>query len=377
MRNWLGRLASLLIAGLCCAQTTGPAEDAGVAVYVGKEMVKGYRPTPALVRKETPVVMPKFPVVDIHCHWSIYQDPVELIKAMDALGMSKAVDLSGGYGDYLDRMIEKFHMPYPDRVFVLCNIDWKKIDDPTFGQDVTAYLKSAKGKGASGLKIFKDLGLNVKDKTRKIVSIDDPRLEPVWKTCGELKMPILMHSGDPVAFFQPVDEHNERWMQLKRHPDWTFYGPQFPTWEQVLQQHVSVIQKHPGTVFISAHLANCGEDLQRLASIMDRCPNMYADISGRVAEIGRQPYSARKFLIKYQDRILFGTDRYPGRTDQERNSVYYRFLETDDEYFDYYNHPFPPEGEWKIYGVFLPDEVLKKIYHENADRALAGEMPLH
>lgn len=376
MRKWIGCFASLLIVGFCCAQTTRPADDAGVAVYVGKEMVKAYHPTPALVTKQTEVKTPKFPVVDIHCHWSIYQDPVELNKAMDLLGMTRAVNLSGGYDDYLDRMIEKFHKPYPDRVFILCNIDWKKIDDPTFAEDVAAYLKSAKQKGASGLKIFKDLGLTVKDKSGKLVPIDDPRLEALWKTCGELKMPILIHSGDPVAFFQPIDEHNERWMQLKRHPDWTFYGDGFPKWEQVLQQHVNVIQKHPQTIFISAHLANCGEDLQRLSGILDHCPNMYADISGRVAEIGRQPYSSRKFLIKYQDRIMFGTDRYPGRTDQERNSVYYRFLETDDEYFDYYNHPFPTEGEWKIYGVFLPDEALRKIYHENAERALAGEMPL-
>lgn len=358
------------------AQTTRPAENAGVAVYVGDEMVKGYHPTPALVTKQTEVQKPKFPVVDVHCHWSIYQDPEELIKAMDQLGMSKAVNLSGGYGEHLERMLEKFHQPFPDRVFILCNIDWKRIDEPTFAEGTVKLLKHAKEKGASGLKIAKNLGLTVKDKTGKVVPVDDPRLEVIWKTCGELKMPVLIHSGDPKAFFDPVDEKNERWMQLKRHPDWSFYGPQFPSWEQVLQQHANMIAKHPQTVFISAHLANCGEDLLRLSAILERCPNMYADISGRVAEIGRQPYSARKFLLKYQDRIMFGTDRYPGRADQERNSVYYRFLETDDEYFDYYNHPFPTEGEWKVYGVFLPDEALKKIYNENADRALRGEIPV-
>lgn len=351
------------------------AEDAGIAVYVGQEMAKGYRPVPALVRKQTSVPKPKFPAIDVHCHWSIDQDPSELIAAMDSLGLSKAVNLSGGSGEKLGRMLERFTKPYPDRLLILCNIDFKRIEEPAFEQEVIDQLRSAKSKGAAGLKVFKNLGLTVKDKSGKLVAVDDPRLDVVWKTCGELGMPVLIHSGDPVAFFQPINASNERWMQLKRHPDWSFHGEQFPSWETLLEQHVNVIRKHPRTVFISAHLANCGEDLQRLSKILDDCPNMYADISGRVAEIGRQPYSARKFLMRYQDRICFGTDRYPGRGDQERHTVYYRFLETDDEYFDYYNHPFPTEGEWKIYGVFLPDEVLRKIYQENSERALRGELP--
>ena len=160
-------------------------------------------------------------------------------------------------------------------------------------------------------------------------------------------MPVLIHSADPPAFFKPVDKNNERWMQLKRHPDWDFARPGFPGYDRLLTELTSVVGRHPETVFIAAHLANSSEDLAKLSAWLDRYPNLYADLSGRVAELGRQPYAARKFLLKYQDRICFGTDRYPGRPDQPREKIYYRFLETDDEYFDYYDNPFPTEGDWK------------------------------
>jgi predicted TIM-barrel fold metal-dependent hydrolase len=180
-------------------------------------------------------------------------------------------------------------------------------------------------------------------------------------------MPVLIHSADPLAFFQPIDRNNERLMQLGRHPDWSFYGPQFPDREEVLAQRNRVLARHPGTSFIGAHLGGNAEDLAALGEVLDRYPNFVVDISGRVAELGRQPYSARRFFLKYPDRILFGTDRYPGRPDQPRHRVYYRFLETQDEYFEYHEHDFPPTGEWRIHGIFLPDDVLEKVYHLNAD----------
>jgi predicted TIM-barrel fold metal-dependent hydrolase len=339
-------------------------------------MVKAYHPTPALVTKQTTVEKPRFPAIDIHCHWSIGEDPAALLRAMDAHGLSRAINLSGGFGDALDRMLAKFHAAAPDRLLVFCNLDFQRIDDPTFAADAAAYLESARAGGVSGLKVFKDLGLTVRDRSGRLVPVDDPRLDPAWAACARLKMPVLIHSGDPVAFFQPVDGRNERWMQLKRHPDWSFGRPGFPSYDQVMAQHLRMIARHPDTVFISPHLANSGEDLARLAGWLDAHPNLYVDLSGRVSEIGRQPYAARRFLLKYQDRVLFGTDRHPARTDQPRYRVYYRFLETDDEYFDYYENDFPPEGEWKIYGVSLPDEALRKIYSANAERALAGLMPL-
>jgi predicted TIM-barrel fold metal-dependent hydrolase len=189
-------------------------------------------------------------------------------------------------------------------------------------------------------------------------------------------MPVLIHSADPPAFFEPVDEKNERWMQLKRHPEWSFAGPQFPKRDELLAQRNRRIARHSNTVFIVAHLAEHADDLAAAGKFLDKHSNTYVDMSAREAELGRQPYSARKFFIKYADRILFGTDRYPGRGDQPRNRIYYRMLETDDEYFDYYESVFPPTGDWKIYGLNLPEDVLKKVYRDNALRALAGEKPI-
>jgi len=352
------------------AAQDGPTTQAGVAVYVGDELLKDYRPTPSLVTKVTAVERPKFPAVDVHCHWFMQQDPQFLLAQMDKLGVKRAVNLSGGHGAQLDAMLKKFHAAAPDRLLILANVDFRKIDEPAFAADAIEELRRARANGVSGLKVFKSLGLTVRDKSGSVVAVDDPRLDPIWAVCGELKMPVLIHAADPVAFFRPVDRFNERWMQLKRHPDWSFHGPAFPSYDVVQRQMLNVVARHRATTFIAAHLANSGDDLARLAGWFDANPNLVADLSGRVPELGRQPYAARRFLTKYADRVLFGTDRYPGRPDQPRYAIYYRFLETDDEYFDYYDHPFPPEGEWKIYGVFLPDDVLRKIYHENAERAL-------
>jgi len=348
----------------------------GRAVYVDGELLKDYDPKPALVTKVTGTPRPKFPATDIHCHWTLQQDPKLLLAAMDETGVRAAINLSGGTGSSLDHMLKRFHDAAPDRLLIFANLDFKQIDDPQFASKMCDDLEHAHSAGVSGLKIFKDLGLTLHEKSGKLVPIDDARLDPIWDKCAQLKMPVLIHSGDPPPFFQPIDRFNERWMQLKRHPDWSFFGSQFPSYDDVLGQHIRMIRKHPNTAFISAHLANTGDDLTKLGKWLDECPNMYTDFSGRVEELGRQPYAARKFLIKYQDRVMFGTDRYPGRLDQPRNSIYYRFLETDDEYFQPFDHPFAPSGDWRIYGVFLPDEVLRKIYNENASRALAGQLPI-
>jgi predicted TIM-barrel fold metal-dependent hydrolase len=231
-------------------------------------------------------------------------------------------------------------------------------------------LERAHARGMAGVKIFKSLGLTIKDRSGRIVPIDDPRIDPIWAACGRLRIPVLIHSADPVAFFQPIDEKNERWLQLKRHPDWSFYGSAFPAREDVLLQRDRAIARHPRTTFIGAHLGDNGEDLGALEARLGRFRNFVVDLSAREAEMGRQPYSTRAFLIRWQDRVLFGTDRYPGRVDQPRNRLYYRLLETADEYFKYYDHPFPPTGEWRVYGLHLPDGVLRKIYQSNADRVL-------
>lgn len=350
--------------------------EAGRAVYVGPELLKNYDPRPALVTRQTRVDRPKFPAIDIHCHWSDPVSPGLLLRAMDDLGVEKSVNLSGGWGQSLERMLARYADGSEGRLLIFANIDWTRVDDPDFAPAHAKQLAGFRARGVAGLKIFKGLGLTDRDSTGRVIAVDDPRLDPIFAACAELKLPVLIHSADPPPFFQPVDRFNERWMQLRRHPDWSFFGPQFPGREQVLAQRDRRIARHRDTVFIVAHLAEHADDLAKLADFLDAHPNAYVDLSAREAEIGRQPFSARRFFIKYADRILFGTDRYPGRIDQPRHRIYYRMLETEDEYFDYFDHPFPPTGEWKIYGLNLPDDVLRKIYRENALRALAGVMPV-
>lgn len=344
--------------------------DIGTMVYVGDEFIRGYRPRPALLTRTSIIDKAKFPVIDVHCHWMVDLDPETMIEAMDERGIRLAVNLSGDSGPKLDRMLKRFCGVAPDRFVIFCTPDFGLVDEPDFGPAVERFIEQAHADGVSGVKIYKSLGLTIKDGSDQIVPVDDPRLDPVWATAGRLKMPVLIHTADPVAFFEPVDGANERWMQLKRHPDWGFHGSEFPERTALLEQRNCVIERHPQTTFIGAHVGNSAEDLATLSGWLDRYPNFVVDISGRVAELGRQPYSARAFFLKYQDRILFGTDRYPGRPDQPRYRIYYRFLETDDEYFDYHDHHFPPAGEWRIYGIKLPDDVLKKVYFDNAARVL-------
>ena len=202
-----------------------------------------------------------------------------------------------------------------------------------------------------------------------LLKIDDPRFDPIWKTCGELGLPVIIHTSDPAAFFQPIDHKNERWEELSRHPDWSFFGDQFPAREELLAARNRVIKRHPGTTFIGAHFANSSEDLGTLSKWLNEYPNLVVEFASRINELGRQPYTARKFFIKYQDRILFGTD---GPWSELRLSYYWRFLETYDEYFPYSETKPQPQGMWRIYGIGLPDDVLKKIYHENAIRIIPG-----
>jgi hypothetical protein len=327
-----------------------------------------YRPRSMLQTPEHPVSRARFPVADVHCHWSGDLAPEALVADMDRLGIAYAVNLSGGWGAQLDTLLERYQGFAPDRFEILMNVDFSEIDQPGFGSKWAGLLEEAKAKGAAGLKIFKDLGLTIRDGSGELVPIDDPRLDPIWAKCGELGLPVLIHSADPLAFFEPIDRFNERLMQLGRHPDWSFYGPQFPDRGEILAQRNRVLEKHPGTTFIGAHLGANAEDLAALGRVLDRYPNFVVDIAGRVAELGRQPYTARRFFLEYPDRILFGTDRYPGRASQPRYRPYFRFLETRDEYFEYHEHDFPPTGEWRIHGIFLPDDVLEKVYHLNADR---------
>jgi predicted TIM-barrel fold metal-dependent hydrolase len=230
-------------------------------------------------------------------------------------------------------------------------------------------LADAKKKGVSGLKVFKDFGLRYRNPDGTLVKIDDPRWDPIWDACGNLGLPVIIHVGDPAAFFLPVDEKNERWEELHRHPDWSFYGGDFPKRDELFAAFNRVMARHPRTTFIGAHFADNPEDLTTVGQWLDEYPNLVVEIASRTNELGRQPYTARKFFLKYADRIMFGTD---GPRERGRLLPYWRFLETFDEYFPYAENPFPPQGFWNIYGIGLPDDVLRKVYHENAARIIPG-----
>ena len=240
-------------------------------------------------------------------------------------------------------------------------------------------IERAHRNGARGLKILKTLGLYLRENITSgtLVKVDDPRFDPMWDACGQLKIPVAIHVSDPIAFFTPTDRFNERYEELNNHPDWSFYGKDFPGNTELIAARNRMIARHPSTQFVTLHVGNFSEDLKNVGESLDRLPNMFVDIAARVGELGRQPITARKFFDKYQDRILFGTDatphgdEYPQQVfNDQLYEIYYRFLETNDEYFDYAPAKIPPQGRWRIYGIDLPESILRKVYYENAARLL-------
>lgn len=322
-----------------------------------------WEPIPQLVVRETEVLKPKFPAIDIHNHLRDLERLPEYLNTMDEAGVWKVISLDGRSADdfYIEH-IEACQRVSKNRFVVFFTPDFSKIDEPNFGQREAEKLEHAVELGARGVKIFKSLGLTIKDSTGNVVPVDDPRIDLLWAKCGELGIPCLMHVSDPKAFFTPIDRFNERYDELGERPHWAFFGDEYPEKEDILLQRNRVIERHPDTTFIATHMANLPEELGRVSMWLEKYPNMYVDINARISELGRQPYTCRKFMIKYQDRILFGTDTRPNL---EAFRVYYRFLETDDEYInaDPSHHR---QGRWRIYGLFLPDEVLEKIYNKNA-----------
>lgn len=339
-------------------------------------LLENYRPKSKLITKNTIVNQPRFPVIDAHNHLTGHyggwdQKPLnELLDRLDEAGVEMYVDLDGGWGeDMLNRHLEYFKSKYPQRFMVFGGVDWNEWANRGngFPDWAAKRIRAQKQAGAQGIKIWKPFGLSVKDHQGKLVKVDDPRLSVIWETAAELYLPVLMHVADPVAFFDPVDETNERWEELGEHPHWVFTCPPFPPFIDILNGLRSLVYRQSSTVFIGAHVGCYAENLRWVGSMLDECPNYYIDISGRIAELGRQPYSARKFFQKYQDRILFGTDTGP---DLDEYRISYRFLETDDEYFNYEASEIPSSGRWRIYGLKLPKEILKKIYYANARRVL-------
>jgi len=329
--------------------------------------LKAWQPRSMLKVKVSRVEKPAFPVVDVHNHLGGAKDVAAVVKAMDEAGVQTVVNLDGYWGKHLRRELARFDRAYPGRFLTYALIDLRGMDDDGWVDRTVARLEGDFKAGAKGLKFHKSLGLYSRSKkTGKLVRVDDPRLDPVWKLCARYKRPVEIHTSDPAAFFTPLDRFNERWHELNAHPGWLFVGKDYPSREELLEQRNRVIARHPKTTFIGAHFGNNPEDLATVGQWLDRYPNFYVDIDARISELGRQPYTARRFFIKYQDRIMFGTDTFPN---PKIYRVYYRFLETDDEYWDCAagHHR---QGFWMIYGIHLPRAVLEKIYYKNARRIL-------
>jgi predicted TIM-barrel fold metal-dependent hydrolase len=340
-------------------------------------LLENYRPKPCLVTKSTRLLKPRYPVIDAHNHlgedfgggW-IHRPVEELIDVLDEAGIRLYVDLDGGWGEQiLAEHLKKFKNGFPERFQIFGGVDWEqwKTRGNDFPEWAASRLAAQKEMGAEGLKIWKNFGLRVKDQPGHLVDIDDNRLDPIWNAAGELKMPVMIHVGDPVAFFNPLDEYNERWEEMNANPEWQFPCPPNPPFTHIINGLASLVKRHPKTTFIGAHVGCYAENLGWVENLMDKCPNFYVDFSARIGELGRQPYTARKLFIKYADRILFGSDFGP---DVEEYRLAYRFLETDDEYFNYNTADFPKQGRWYAYGLRLPDEVLQKVYYANAEKVL-------
>jgi predicted TIM-barrel fold metal-dependent hydrolase len=336
-----------------------------------------YQPQSKLVTKTTLLEKPRFPAFDAHNHlgedfgggWDQKSLP-ELLDLLDQAGIVCYVDLDGGWGEHLlNAHLDHFKQPAPERFQVFGGVDWAQWQQKGdgFPEWAAGRLRVQKERGAQGLKIWKGLGLNVRDQNGQLVDVDDQRLDPIWETAGELGLPVVIHVADPVAFFDPIDETNERWEELGNHPDWAFTSPPFMPFLHVVEGLANLVARHPRTIFIGAHVGCYAENLAWVGALLERCTNLYVDISARIGELGRQPYTARRFFLQYADRILFGSDMGPY---PEAYRIIYRFLETDDEYFNYNAAPIPMQGRWYVHGLYLPEDVLEKIYFRNAERVL-------
>jgi predicted TIM-barrel fold metal-dependent hydrolase len=340
-------------------------------------LLRDYAPVPQLVVARAEVSKPRFAVIDAHNHlaepfgggWD-KRPLAQLLEQLDEAGVTTYVDLDGGWGEsILQQHLDHFKQPAPERFLIFGGVDWAQwpVQGAGFGDWAAGRLREQVRWGAQGLKIWKPFGLQVTDASGNLAQLDDACLDAIWQTAAELAIPVLIHVADPVAFFLPLDATNERWEELQEHPDWQFPSPPFPSFLDIMGQFERLVARNPATTFIGAHVGCYAENLGWVGRMLDQYANFYVDISARISELGRQPYSARRFFTEYSDRILFGTDAGPSL---EAYRTYYRFLETEDEYFSYDNEPVPGQGRWAIYGLGLEDAVLEKIYRDNAQRVL-------
>lgn len=356
---------------LCSDKQLKDEKDKFVAMVSAKATISlplgEFQPVSMLRTPSHPVLRPRFPVIDYHNHLDA-QDPQHVLAVMDACAIERCVNITMLTGEDALASLRRFQAADRRRFFTIGWMDWTGADDPDFDHFVRLSLdrldRLARA-GIVGFKIWKDLGLSVRDSGGKLLCVDDERLAPIFQRCAELGLPVMVHIGDPEAFFLPIDGSNERYEELAAHPDWGFAGAQYGK-DELLQQRDRVFRRHPETTFVGAHIAENAEDLARVTRLLDDCPNVMVDISARASELGRQPYTARDFFLRFADRILFGADLVP---DPEMYRLYFRFLETADEYFEYPTHA-SGQGRWRIYGLHLPDDVLCKVYRTNAERLL-------
>ncbi|MGC2250975.1 MAG: amidohydrolase family protein, partial [Acidobacteriaceae bacterium] len=386
-------------AGMVAPKGNGRAETAEAADSQGAPLsLEDYEPRSMLRVPQTHVARAKYPVIDIHTHITFAAKdkngvalsaartyaatPQELLAVMDRKNIRSMVDLTGGYGGGLKETIARYDDAYRGRFYTMTEPIYEKFLEPNYPQLQAEAIEQAHRDGARGLKILKTLGLYLRSNITSgtLVAIDDKRFDPMWDTCGQLKMPVAIHIADPVAFFTPTDRFNERYEELHNHPDWSFYGRDFPKFDELIAARNRMMARHPNTHFIVLHVGNYAENLQNVSENLDRFQHMTVDTAARIGELGRQPRASQKFFDKYQDRILFGTDASPHAMDVPQQifgdrlyEIYYRFFETDDEYFDYAPAPKPPQGRWEISGIHLPDTILRKVYNGNAMRELGIE----
>jgi len=325
--------------------------------------IEEYSPKSTLVVPQTEIQKAKYPFIDVHNHQ--FDMPLKnlskLTAEMDSLNMAFMINLSGFRGLYLKQSLKNVKENAPTRFGLFVNVDFEAIEDVDFATEQVALIDQAVQDGVLGLKVYKSLGLTDRDKNGARIAVNDPRLDPIWKACGDNNIPVLIHSGEPASFWHPKDKFNERWLELRQKPN-RYRDPETnPSFEEILAEQHDIFRKHPNTTFINAHLGWMGNDLDRLGAHLDTYPNVVTEIGAVLAELGRQPKRARQFFVDYQDRILFGKDA----NNVSEYYTYFRVLETDDEYFDYYRKR---HAHWKMYGLALPDSILKKLYYKNALR---------
>lgn len=363
----MGEVGSFLNMSLPPQEAPQGEQDKFLAVVTARAQValplSEFQPRSMLHTVQHTVCQPRFPVIDYHNHLDA-QDPAEMLKIMDICGVEHIVNITMKVGEEAVEQIRRYHDAAPKRFSTIGWMDWTGVDSPDFDcfvRQSIVRLEHLVQHGIVGFKFWKDLGLSVRDGSGEVISVDDERLAPLFERAGELGIPVMMHIGDPEAFFLPVDACNERYEELAAHPEWSFYGARFSK-DELLTQRNRVFHRHPKTTFVAAHIAENSENLSSVSAMLDACPNVMVDISARASELGRQPYSAREFFLRYANRILFGADLVPN---VEMYRLYYRFLETSDEYFEYPTHA-SGQGRWRIYGINLPESVLRKVYRDNA-----------